>query len=116
MIGNIDGGVDAFMRKIDRDKNGRVDRVEFIQAFRKLLYTTADKVDLSPVAESKIDKEDEEFFFDDPVDTIDDSAPKRDFKRAISILGAIRRAASADLRAKLDVPCVAPRCPSFHCR
>eukprot|EP00954_Amorphochlora_amoebiformis_P024911 1369573-Amorphochlora_amoeboformis.AAC.2 len=104
MISNIDKMTDNFIRKMDTNNDGRVEREEFFKTFRTLLYTTADGVDLNPAEEIKIDKDvsegwgelkrdtypvnpqDESFFFDSPVDFIKQSAPRLNFKKAQTIL------------------------------
>mmetsp|Transcript_10142 Transcript_10142/g.18466 ORF Transcript_10142/g.18466 Transcript_10142/m.18466 type:complete len:152 (+) Transcript_10142:164-619(+) len=44
MIGDIEELTEQFMRKMDRNNDGRVMRGEFFSTFRTLLYTTADSV------------------------------------------------------------------------
>jgi len=102
MISNIDKMTDNFIRKMDTNNDGRVEREEFFKTFRTLLYTTADGVDLNPAEEIKIDKDDESFFFDSPVDFIKQSAPRLNFKKAQTILQDLAGGVSSlDLRAQL---------------
>mmetsp|Transcript_18564 Transcript_18564/g.27788 ORF Transcript_18564/g.27788 Transcript_18564/m.27788 type:complete len:855 (+) Transcript_18564:249-2813(+) len=102
MIAKIDHLTDDFIRKMDSNNDGKVERGEFVKTFRTLLYTTADKVDLNPAEEIKIDKEDESFFFDNPVDHIKMSAPRQNFMKAKGILKDLAKKANIDLKAQLQ--------------
>mmetsp|Transcript_13727 Transcript_13727/g.26921 ORF Transcript_13727/g.26921 Transcript_13727/m.26921 type:complete len:864 (+) Transcript_13727:89-2680(+) len=106
MIEDIETITDSFIRKMDRNNNGRVERKEFVDTFRMLLYTTADNVDLNPAKEDvHLDKTDEAFFFQSPVDHIKASAPRQNFRKAMQLLQELESKADINLKARLQTVC-----------